>query len=159
MLAIKKVNSATVKFLARTLSRKELRPVVREMTRLHVWLYRRTGGKAQFPKFPTMLLTTTGRKTGKPRTIPVVYVTDGGRYIIAAAYAGSAQDPTWWLNLQQNPVAELEVLRQKIKVRATQAGFDERERLWRKLAGMYPPFTEYQSRTQRQIPVIVLEPV
>lgn len=156
---VKQVNAALFKLAARTLSRKEFRPVVRYFTGLHVRLYRWTGGKAQVPKFPTMLLTTTGRQTGRPRTVPVVYVVDGERYIIAAAYAGSEQNPAWWLNLQHNPYGELEVMRLKVKVRAELARPEERAALWQRLAAMYPPFTEYQTRTRREIPVIVLEPV
>ncbi|MFN8474013.1 MAG: nitroreductase/quinone reductase family protein [Anaerolineae bacterium] len=146
-------------FWGRVLSRKSMRPVVRVMTNMHVRLYRWTGGRAQAPKYPTMLLTTAGRKTGKPRTVPLVYVEDKGRFIIAAAYAGSDQSPTWWLNLQHSKTGVVQVMRRKVRVRAELARPEEREDLWRRLVAMYPYFTGYQERTTRQIPVIVLTPV
>ncbi len=136
-----------------------MRPVVRVFTDLHVLLYRLTGGKAQIAKYPTMLLTTKGRKTGNLRTIPLVYVADGDCFIIAAAYAGSEQNPTWWLNLQHSKEADVQVRRHKVRVRYELAPPEERENFWQRLVAMYPYFTEYQGRTQRQIPVIILKPV
>lgn len=145
--------------LARVLSRAALRPAVRVFTDLHVFLYRLTGGKAQVAKYPTMLLTTIGRKTGKLRSIPLIYVVDGERFIIAAAYAGSAKNPTWWLNLQHNNEALVQVMRSVVRVQASLADPEERARYWQELVAMYPYFTEYQGRTQREIPIIVLTPV
>ena len=136
-----------------------MRPVVRVFTDLHVFLYRLTGGKAQVSRFPTMLLTVRGRRTGKQRTIPLVYVMDGDCFVIAAAYAGSERNPTWWLNLQQNPEAEVQVMRHKVQVRAELASVETRDELWQRLAAMYPYFLEYQERTQRKIPIAVLRPV
>ena len=141
------------------LRRPAMRPIVRAFTGLHVLLYRQSGGVAQAPRYPTLLLTTLGRKSGKPRTVPLVYVTDGDCFIIAAAYSGSDQHPAWWLNLQHDPNAVVEVRRKKVKVRAEVAEPQQREVLWQRLVAMYPPFTEYQTRTSRQIPVIVLKPV
>lgn len=141
------------------MSRDSMRPVVRLGTNVHVLLYRWTGGWAQVRKYPTMLLTTAGRKTGKQRTIPLVYVEDKGRFIIAAAYAGSDRNPTWWLNLQHSKEGVVQVMRRKVRVRAELAKPEEREDLWRRLVAMYPYFTEYQERTTRQIPVVVLTPV
>ena len=146
-------------FLSRLLSRKSMRPIVRLFTDLHVYLYRLTGGKAQVSKYPTMLLTTRGRKTGKWRTVPVVYVKDGENYIIAAAYAGSDKNPTWWLNLQHSKEATVEEMRKEVKVRAELAPANMRAHYWQSLVAMYPYFTGYQSRTQRQIPIIVLKPI
>jgi deazaflavin-dependent oxidoreductase (nitroreductase family) len=143
--------------LSRLLSRPSMRPVVRVFTNVHVNLYRWTGGKAQVSKYPTMLLTTKGRKTGQWRTVPVVYVKDGDDYVIAAAYSG--KNPTWWLNLQHNKEAVVEERRNKVQVRAELAPAEMRERYWTALVAMYPYFTGYQSRTQRQIPIIVLKPV
>jgi deazaflavin-dependent oxidoreductase (nitroreductase family) len=126
---------------------------------MHVTAYRWTGGRAQVSKYPTMLLTTKGRKTGKWRTVPVVYVKDGDDYIIAAAYSGSDKNPTWWLNLQHNKEALVEERSSKVPVRAELAPAEMRERYWNALVAMYPYFTGYQSRTQRQIPIVVLKPV
>ena len=145
--------------VAKVLSRKEMRPVVRFFTAIHVYLYRLSGGRAQQKRFPTLLLTTTGRKTGKLYTIPLLYVVDGDRFIIAAAYAGSPTNPAWWLNLQHAKEAVIEVKHQQIRVRAELASVEEREVFWQRLVAMYPSFVEYQQRTTREIPVIVLQPV
>ena len=135
-----------------------MRPAVRVFSALHVELYRLTGGKAQVAKYPTMLLTTKGRRTGKRRTIPVIYLQDGSCFIIAAAYAGSDTNPTWWLNLQASGEAVIQIKRQTIPVRAQLATDAEKAALWPQLVAMYPYFTGYQERTQRPIPVIFLTP-
>ncbi len=106
-----------------------------------------------------MLLTVTGRKTGKPRTVPVIYIEDGDRFVIAAASSGSDTDPTWWLNLQANPDAVAQVMGRTTRVRATLATTEERPHLWERLVAMYPYFTDYQQRTSRLIPVVVLTPI
>lgn len=144
---------------ARILSRQSMRPVTRFFTNVHVVLYRLTGGKAQISKYPTMLLTVKGRKTGKLRTIPLVYVKDGENFVIAAAYAGSEQNPTWWLNLQASGEAVVQEMRKQVRVRAEVAPAQDRADLWQRLAAMYPYFLEYQTRTTREIPVIILKPI
>ena len=101
--------------LSNVLRHKPMRPVVRLFTQLHVVLYRLTNGKAQIAKYPTLLLTVRGRKTGKPRTIPLIYIPDGKRFIIAAAYSGSDQNPTWWLNLQQSGEALVQMMGLKVR--------------------------------------------
>ena len=157
-MAVKEMRAALISLPARVLSRPFMRPVVRAFTDLHVRLYRLTGGKAQVPQFPTLLLTTRGRKTGKARTIPLVYVMDGDRFIIAAAYAGSDRNPTWWLNLRDAGEAEIQVMRAKTRVRAELATPQERAAFWPRLVAMYPYFVDYQARTEREIPVVVLRP-
>jgi deazaflavin-dependent oxidoreductase (nitroreductase family) len=144
--------------LSNLLRRPSMRPVVKFFTDVHVGLYRATGGRAQVAKYPTMLLTTRGRKTGRLRTIPLVYVTDGDAYVIAAAYSGSDKNPTWWLNLRDVKEAEIQVMRAKLRVRAELATPEERAAFWPKLVAMYPYFVDYQQRTQREIPVAVLRP-
>jgi len=158
-MVLRRAGSALWSALSDAARRPAMRPIVRAFTGLHVLLYRQSGGMAQTPGFPTLLLTTWGRKTGKPRTIPLVYVTDGECFIIAAAYSGSDQHPAWWLNLQHNPDAVVEVRRKQVKVRAEVADASQRDLLWKRLVAMYPPFAEYQTRTERQIPIIVLRPV
>jgi deazaflavin-dependent oxidoreductase (nitroreductase family) len=114
-----------------------------------------------------MLLTVTGRKSGRPRIVPVIYIKDGDRFVIAAAYSGSDTDPAWWLNLRANPRAEVQVMGSTMQVEATEASqveateasSDDRPELWRRLVQMYPYFADYERRTTRQIPVIVLNPV
>ncbi len=136
-----------------------MKPVTRVFSSAHAALYRVTGGRAQVKKYPTMLLTVTGRKTGKKRTVPVVYVTDGDRFVIAAAYSGSNTDPTWWRNLQANPAAAVHVLGRTVEVQASLARPAERPTLWKQLVAMYPYSTNYQQRTNREIPVVILTPV
>lgn len=135
-----------------------MRPLVRWGTRLHVFLYRLTAGRAQIAKYPTLLLTVRGRKSGKLFTTPLIYIMDESRYIIAAAYSGSDRDPIWWLNLQANPEAELQVMNRRIKVRAEMVMPSERGNLWHSLCKMYPYFTDYEMRTTREIPIVVLTP-
>jgi F420H(2)-dependent quinone reductase len=148
-------------FLAagKVLKHPAMRPVTRAFSTMHAVAYRLTKGRAQSSKYPTMLLTVTGRKTGKPRTVPVIYIEDGDRFVIAAAYSGSDTDPTWWLNLQANPDAVAQVMGRTTRVRATVATTEERPHLWERLVAMYPYFTEYQQRTSRSIPVVILTPV
>ncbi len=148
-------------FLAvgRVLKHPAMRPVTRAFSTMHASAYRVSNGRAQSAKYPTMLLTVTGRRTGKPRTVPVIYIEDGERFVIAAAYSGSDTDPTWWLNLQTNPEAVAQVGGRTTRVRATVAASEERPQLWEKLVAMYPYFTDYQQRTSRSIPVIILTPI
>jgi len=91
--------------------------------------------------------------------VPVIYIKDGDRSVIAAAYSGSDTDPAWWLNLRADPRAEVQVMGSTMQVEATEASSDDRPELWRRLVQMYPYFADYERRTTRQIPVIVLNPV
>ena len=144
---------------AEVLQRKEMRPVTRFFTATHVLLYHLSGGLAQFPKYPTLLLTTRGRKTGKLYTIPLVYVVDGDRFIIAAGYAASSRKPAWLLNLLHTKEAVIQVRRRRIEVRAELAGTEERDMFWPRLVAMYPNFADYQQRATSEIPVVVLQSV
>ena len=107
---------------------------------------------------PALLLTTTGRKSGQRRTQPLTYTRAGRGYAVIASQGGSAQHPLWYLSLQSNPIPEVTVGRRTCKMRARDAGSEERERLWRQLADVYPGYDRYASKTTRQIPVVVLEP-
>ena len=140
------------------MSKPAMRPLTRTLSDLHARLYRLTGGRAQHSKYPTMLLTVTGRRTGRPQTVPLIYITDGKRLVIAAAYAGADTDPAWWHNLQAHPRAVAQVRGETLTVTAQLARADRREELWRRLVAMYPYFTEYQQRTRRQIPVVIHTP-
>lgn len=151
--------SRTFSMLSKLLSRKSMRPVTRLGTNMHVFLYRATGGKAQIAKYPTMLLTVRGRKTGKLRTIPLVYVKDADRFVIAAAYAGSDRNPTWWLNLEAAGEGVVQVMRDTVRVRMEVAPPEARAELWQRLSAMYPYFTDYKSRTTREFPIAYLVPV
>jgi F420H(2)-dependent quinone reductase len=129
-------------------------------TKAHTSLYRATGGRVggRMVGSPVLLLVTTGRKTGRERTTPLLYLEDGGRYAIVASNGGAPKDPVWWLNLRTNPDATVEVGSHKLHVRASEAEGEEKRRLWRRLVGMYPSYEAYRRRTDREIPVIVLEP-
>ncbi|WP_310768102.1 nitroreductase/quinone reductase family protein [Mycobacterium sp. Z3061] len=151
--------SAAFSAAGRLLSRPAMRPVTRTFSNLHAAMYRWTRGRAQNPRYPTMLLTVTGRRTGKPQTVPLIYIKDDERFVIAAAYAGSDSDPAWWLNLQANPHAVAQVNDQRFDVEAELAPADRHAELWQKLVEMYPYFTGYQQRTNRQIPVVFLRRV
>jgi deazaflavin-dependent oxidoreductase (nitroreductase family) len=108
---------------------------------------------------PVLLLTTIGRKTGKTRTQPLTYTLTGERYAVIASKGGANQHPLWYLNLRANPLAEVTVGGETRAVRARDAEGDERERLWRQLADVYPGYDRYAQKTHRRIPVVVLEPV
>jgi F420H(2)-dependent quinone reductase len=125
----------------------------------HRRVYRLTGGKigGRIGKLPVLLLTTIGRKSGKPRTQPLAYTRVGDGYAVIASKGGAAQHPLWYLNLRANPLAEVTVGRDTHEVRAHDAEGEERERLWRALADLYPGYDRYAQKTSRRIPVVVLE--
>ncbi len=126
---------------------------------LHRWLFRASGGKLGKTFFgsPILLLTTTGRKTGRSRTWPLTYLQDeGGRYIVAAAYGGQPTHPAWYLNLRANPHVAIEYGEQTRAMVAEVAKGEERSRLWSRLVEAYPAYADYQRKTERQIPVVVL---
>lgn len=104
-----------------------------------------------------LLLTTTGAKSGQPRLSPVVYVADGDRYVIIASKSGAPTNPDWYYNLLAHPVVTIEMGSEKFQARATVVEEPERSRLYAKVAAKMPNFAEYQRKTTRQIPVVVLE--
>jgi len=108
---------------------------------------------------PVLLLTTTGRKSGMERTTPLLYLYQDGALVVVASNGGTAAHPAWWLNLQANPVATVEIGSRMVRVRAEKASPEEKEWLWPKLVTMYGGYENYQRRTERDIPVIVLRPV
>jgi len=122
--------------------------------------YRLTGGAigGSSGGMPILLLTTTGRRTGKPRTTPLYYVTDGENIVVVASNAGRPRHPFWWLNLQKNPQADVQVRNDKRRVKAEEASGEERERLWRLVVETHPGYEEFQKTAKRQIPVVVLRP-
>ena len=123
----------------------------------HLWDSTPLGGPGLLP---TLLLTTTGRKSGEPRSLPLIYGEADGSYVIIASKGGLPTHPVWFLNLQANPACELMVGPKAVSARARVAEGEERERLWKKMAGIYPPYDEYQERAgERTIPVVVLDPV
>ena len=128
---------------------------------IHRGVYRLTGGKVggKIGKASVLLLTATGRKSGKPRTQPLLYTRAGDGYAVIASKGGAAQHPLWYLNLQANSRAEVTIGRETRLVRARDAQGEERERLWRALADLHSGYDKYAQKTSRRIPVVVLEPV
>ena len=134
----------------------------------HIELYRKDPEKAHMwdstplggpGVLPTLLLTTTGRKSGEPRALPLIYGEAGDSYVIIASKGGMPSHPVWYLNLQANPECDLMVGPKAVRARARVAEGGEREELWKQMAELYPPYDEYQERAgDRTIPVVVLDP-
>ena len=126
----------------------------------HVRRYRETGGEVghEWREGSTiLLLTTKGRKTGEPRTTPLIYAQDGDRYVIVASKGGAPEHPGWYRNIEKNPEVELQVKDDVFAARARTAEGEERERLWRKANEVWSHYDEYATKTDREIPVVVLE--
>jgi deazaflavin-dependent oxidoreductase (nitroreductase family) len=134
--------------------------VLKWMSRGNTWLYKLTKGEqgGKFKNAPVALLTTTGRKTGQPRVSPLLYMRDGDRVIVVASRGGSDRNPLWYLNLKANPDVTVQIKDQLLQLTARDATEDERATLWPRLVEMYPDFEDYQSWTDRRIPVVVCEP-
>ena len=109
--------------------------------------------------FPTLLLTMRGRKSGKLRRTALIYGRDGKNYLIVASKGGAPAHPFWYLNLVANPEVQVQVNAEKFTARARTATPEEKKRLWPVMVGVYPPYAEYQAKTSRDIPVVILEPV
>ncbi|HEY3865421.1 MAG TPA: nitroreductase family deazaflavin-dependent oxidoreductase [Solirubrobacteraceae bacterium] len=128
--------------------------------KLHIPLYRASRGRlfGQLDRAPVLLLTTVGRRSGRPRTAPVVYLADGERLIVIGSNAGHTKAPAWSLNLEANPVAEVELGAERRNVKARIAEGEKRAELWRRVNEMYSGFDDYSARTAREIRLFVLEP-
>jgi deazaflavin-dependent oxidoreductase (nitroreductase family) len=127
----------------------------------HAGVYRATGGKlfGRMGKSPILLLNTVGRKSSKKRTSPHLYVMDGEDFVIIASKGGAPAHPAWYLNLKANPDATVEIGDREVRVRAEEADPEEKARLWQKMVEMYPAYEDYQKKTEREIPLLVLHPV
>jgi deazaflavin-dependent oxidoreductase (nitroreductase family) len=126
----------------------------------HVRRYRETGGELGHiwkEGSTILLLTTKGRKTGKPRTTPLIYARDGDDYVIVASQGGAPEHPGWYRNLEKDANVEIQVLDEVFPARARTAEGEERERLWRLANEVWPHYDEYAKRTDRVIPVVVIE--
>jgi deazaflavin-dependent oxidoreductase (nitroreductase family) len=106
---------------------------------------------------PTLLLTTTGRRSGKPRRTALIYGRDGDRYLVVASRGGAREHPLWYTNLVEQPVVELQVGSERFRALARTATPEEKPRLWRLMAEIWPAYDEYQTKTERDIPVVILE--
>ncbi len=105
----------------------------------------------------TLLLTTTGRQSGESYTTPLIYGQDGDRYLVVASKGGAPRHPHWYLNLASNPNVELQVKGDKFQAKARTATPEEKPALWKIMTEILPAYDEYQSRTEREIPLIILE--
>src|SRR5215212_516298 len=135
--------------------------VIKWMSRLNTWMYRRSGGHGMggtFQGVPVALLTTFGRKTGQPRVSPLLFLRDGDKVVVAASRGGSNKNPLWYLNLKANPKVQAQIKDEVLDLIARDANDEERERYWPQLVEMYPTFEDYQSWTDRVIPLVVCEP-
>jgi deazaflavin-dependent oxidoreductase (nitroreductase family) len=123
----------------------------------HVRVYRETDGGHgyQWRGTTILLLTTVGRTSGEPRTTPLIHRTDGERWVVVASKGGAPENPSWYENLLADPNATIQVKGDSIDVRASTAEGEERERLWSLMTEVWPAYDEYQTKTDRQIPVVV----
>jgi deazaflavin-dependent oxidoreductase (nitroreductase family) len=125
----------------------------------HVDRYRETDGEEghDWRGAKVLLLTTTGRRSGESRTTPLIYGRDGDDYMVVASKGGSPAPPAWYLNLSEDADVEVQVKGDRFRARARTAGPEEKPGLWRTMAGEWPDYDAYQEKTEREIPVVVLE--
>ena len=141
--------------------------IIKVMSRANIALYRLTGGRvggtwrvgsALRKGVPICLVTTRGRKSGRPRTVPLLYLQDGARIILVASQGGLPRHPQWYLNVVEHADVTVEIGRRRTAMRARVASDAERAELWPRLVELYADFDSYQSWTERVIPVVICEP-
>ena len=120
----------------------------------HLW---DSTGLGDHGEIPTLLLTITGRRTGKTVVTPLIYGESDGAYVVVGSRGGSPTHPNWYLNLVANPEVDVQVLAEQFKARARTAVGEERTKLWDLMVSIYPTYTELQDRTEREIPIVILE--
>jgi len=120
----------------------------------YLWDASAGGGKGMVP---TLLLTTTGRKSGRPLTLPLIFGRSGDDYVVVASKGGAPNHPAWYLNLEANPDVQVQVRAEKFKAQAHTAQGEERRQLWKKMVEIYGPYEQYQKKTAREIPVVVIQ--
>jgi deazaflavin-dependent oxidoreductase (nitroreductase family) len=130
------------------------------ITAIHRFLYRVSGGRvgARLGRLPFLLLEHRGRKSGRRYEAPLLYMADGQRFVVVASNAGDDRDPAWWENLKARPETTVQVGPERLPVRARAAEGPERAELWRRLLEGWPEYARYEQRTERPLPVVVLEP-
>ena len=121
----------------------------------HMWDSKIAGGPGPIP---TLLLTTTGRKSGQPLLLPLIYGKARNGYVIIASKGGAPAHPAWYLNLTDHPDVNVQVEAKKFRAKARIATGAERTELWDQMVKLFPPYADYQKRTKREIPVVVLDP-
>jgi deazaflavin-dependent oxidoreductase (nitroreductase family) len=126
----------------------------------HVRRYLETDGAVghEWSGVHTLLLTTTGRRSGQARISPMIYGKDGNSYVVIASQGGAPTHPNWYLNLTAEPAVQVQVGPDLFAAKASTAEGSERDRLWKVMTSIWPNFDVYQTRTDRQIPVVVLAP-
>jgi proline iminopeptidase len=125
----------------------------------HVRRYQETDGQVGYiwHGVPTLILTTTGRASGEPRSTPLIFGEDDDRCVIVASKGGAPEHPGWYRNLSKQPEVEVQVKADRFRARARTAEGEERDRLWQVMTGIWPAYDEYAEKTDREIPVVVLE--
>jgi F420H(2)-dependent quinone reductase len=135
--------------------------LVKWVARINTFMYRRGGGEglgSTFQKIPVALLTTTGRKSGQQRVNPLYFLRDGDRVIVVASKGGSEKSPMWYLNLKANPKVSVQIKKEVLELNARDATDAERAQYWPQLVKMYPSYDDYQSYTDRTIPIVICDP-
>jgi len=132
---------------------------LKAMFKAHAMVYEVSDGRiGAWAGLPTLLLSVTGRKSGKTYSTPLVYFRDGDSYVVVGSDGAAKRDPQWWKNLQADPRGVVREGRKKLEVKARLATGPERERLWEAGKAVNPMWAKYQTRTQRELPVVVLAP-
>lgn len=134
-----------------------------QLQRVNTWMFRESHGRvgSYFPVYgglPVCLLTTTGRKSGKPRTVPLLYLKDGDVIVLVASRWGTDVTPLWYRNLVADPDVEVQVREEAVPMRARTAAPEEKRAYWPKLVALYAPYQSYQAWSSREIPVVLLTP-
>jgi deazaflavin-dependent oxidoreductase (nitroreductase family) len=132
----------------------------KHLSTLHTLLYRASSGVVgrRLVNNDMLLITTTGRRTGRPHTVPLLYLTDPEGWLVIASWGGRDRHPEWYLNLQAEPRARIQIRRDRHQVVAATVDHDWRRALWPRIVSAYDGYAEYQARTDRQIPVVLLQP-
>jgi deazaflavin-dependent oxidoreductase (nitroreductase family) len=127
----------------------------------HVMRYIETKGEDGYwwQGAPTLILTVLGRRSGKPRRLALIYGTDSNRYMVVASKGGADQHPEWYLNILDHPEVQVQVMADRFRARARTATPEEREALWPYMVKIWPDYEKYQAKTDRQIPLVILERV
>ena len=136
------------------------RALMNTISRIHTFWYRMSGGAlgGSLAGRRMLLLTTSGRKSARPRTVALQYLQDGDTPVVIASNGGNPRHPAWWLNLEASPDAEIQIRNETRKVVAEKAEGAERDRLWKAAVDMYSGYEDYQKTANREIPVVVLRP-
>jgi len=137
------------------------RPFMRVMSAVNTWIYRLSGGRIGAKWMygaPILLLTTVGRRSGEKRTAPLLYIGDGERLVLVGSKGGMSRDPLWVRNIEANPNVDIEIGAKKRAMTARRGTSEEKAHYWPALCKMYPDYADYQARTVRDIPVLILDP-